>query len=118
MPLPLPHMYVLKDLVPDMSNFYEQHKSVRPYLVTKEGADKSVENHQTKQDRAKLDGDQVEWLAMRAMALGLVKGVIDEVQRVVDVAWVAPRVRPTLVESPTSELSMNTLVFKLNTLEF
>ena len=39
-----------------MSNFYEQHKSVRPYLVTKEGADKSVENHQTKQDRAKLDG--------------------------------------------------------------
>jgi succinate dehydrogenase/fumarate reductase iron-sulfur protein len=53
---PLPHMYVLKDLVPDMSNFYEQHKSVRPYLVTKEGADKSVENHQTKQDRAKLDG--------------------------------------------------------------
>ena len=23
--------YVLKDLVPDMSNFYEQHKSVRPY---------------------------------------------------------------------------------------
>ena len=43
-------------------------------------------------DRAKLDGDQVEWLAMRAMALGLVKGVIDEVQRVVDVAWVAPRV--------------------------
>ena len=27
---PLPHMYVLKDLVPDMSNFYEQHKSVRP----------------------------------------------------------------------------------------
>ncbi|KAH8078531.1 hypothetical protein JL720_9728 [Aureococcus anophagefferens] len=43
-------------------------------------------------DRAKLDGDQVEWLAMRAMALGLVKGVIDEVDRVVDVAWVAPRV--------------------------
>jgi len=53
---PLPHMYVLKDLVPDMSNFYEQHKSVQPYLITAEGADTSVENYQTKADRAKLDG--------------------------------------------------------------
>merc|ERR1711935_360802 len=31
---PLPHMYVLKDLVPDMTHFYEQHKSVQPYLIT------------------------------------------------------------------------------------
>ena len=23
---PLPHMYVVKDLVPDMSNFYEQYR--------------------------------------------------------------------------------------------
>merc|ERR1719352_387449 len=53
---PLPHMYVLKDLVPDMSNFYEQHKSVQPYLITKEGADTTQENFQTKEDRAKLDG--------------------------------------------------------------
>ena len=34
---PLPHMYVLKDLVPDMSNFYEQHKSVMPFLITEPG---------------------------------------------------------------------------------
>merc|ERR1712205_281857 len=53
---PLPHMYVLKDLVPDMSNFYEQHKSVQPYLITEEGVDTSVENYQSKADRAKLDG--------------------------------------------------------------
>merc|ERR1712100_581903 len=53
---PLPHMYVLKDLVPDMSNFYEQHKAVQPYLQTAPGADMSVENHQTKEQRAKLDG--------------------------------------------------------------
>jgi len=53
---PLPHMYVLKDLVPDMSHFYEQHKSVMPFLVTKEGADTSVENYQSKEDRSKLDG--------------------------------------------------------------
>merc|ERR1719230_1428714 len=53
---PLPHMYVLKDLVPDMSNFYEQHKMVQPYLITAEGADTTVENYQTKENRAKLDG--------------------------------------------------------------
>jgi len=53
---PLPHMYVLKDLVPDMSNFYEQHKMVQPFLQTKEGVDMTVENYQSKEDRAKLDG--------------------------------------------------------------
>merc|ERR1711998_92926 len=29
---PLPHMFVVKDLVPDMSNFYAQYKSVEPWL--------------------------------------------------------------------------------------
>ena len=29
---PLPHMYVLKDLVPDMTNFYQQYKSIKPWL--------------------------------------------------------------------------------------
>jgi succinate dehydrogenase (ubiquinone) iron-sulfur subunit len=53
---PLPHMYVLKDLVPDMSNFYEQHKAVQPYLITEEGVDTTTENYQSKEDRAKLDG--------------------------------------------------------------
>merc|ERR1711908_84734 len=53
---PLPHMYVLKDLVPDMSNFYEQHKAVQPYLQTKPDVDMTVENYQSKEDRAKLDG--------------------------------------------------------------
>jgi len=52
---PLPHMYVLKDLVPDMSNFYEQHKSVQPFLQTN-NTDMTKENYQSKEDRAKLDG--------------------------------------------------------------
>ena len=26
---PLPHMYVVKDLVPDMNNFYQQYRSVQ-----------------------------------------------------------------------------------------
>jgi succinate dehydrogenase (ubiquinone) iron-sulfur subunit len=29
---PLPHMYVIKDLVPDMTNFYKQYKSIKPWL--------------------------------------------------------------------------------------
>lgn len=32
---PLPHMYVLKDLVPDLTNFYDQYKSIEPWLKTK-----------------------------------------------------------------------------------
>jgi succinate dehydrogenase (ubiquinone) iron-sulfur subunit len=32
---PLPHMYVLKDLVPDLGNFYDQYKSIEPWLKTK-----------------------------------------------------------------------------------
>ena len=27
---PLPHMYVIKDLVPDLTNFYAQYKSIKP----------------------------------------------------------------------------------------
>merc|ERR1719181_1351181 len=29
---PLPHTYVLKDLVPDLTNFYSQYKSIEPWL--------------------------------------------------------------------------------------
>jgi len=32
---PLPHMYVVKDLVPDMTNFYAQYKAVEPWLQQK-----------------------------------------------------------------------------------
>jgi succinate dehydrogenase (ubiquinone) iron-sulfur subunit len=31
---PLPHMFVVKDLVVDMSNFYAQYKHIQPYLQT------------------------------------------------------------------------------------
>ena len=36
---PLPHMYVVKDLVPDMTNFYAQYKSIEPWLKQKEAVD-------------------------------------------------------------------------------
>lgn len=52
---PLPHMFVVKDLVPDMSNFYAQHKSVQPWLQT-DHSDSSKEQYQSREDRSKLDG--------------------------------------------------------------
>lgn len=53
---PLPHMHVVKDLVPDMFNFYEQYASIKPYLQRKTPATPGKENLQSKEDRAKLDG--------------------------------------------------------------
>ena len=35
---PLPHMYVIKDLVTDMTNFYEQYASIKPWLQKKSNA--------------------------------------------------------------------------------
>ena len=34
---PLPHMFVVRDLVVDMSNFYAQYKSIKPYLQNSAG---------------------------------------------------------------------------------
>jgi succinate dehydrogenase (ubiquinone) iron-sulfur subunit len=54
---PLPHMYVVKDLVPDLAQFYQQYASVEPWLKQKTGpADPSKENLQSPADREKLDG--------------------------------------------------------------
>ncbi|HSZ75213.1 MAG TPA: succinate dehydrogenase iron-sulfur subunit [Rhizomicrobium sp.] len=52
---PLPHMAVVKDLVPDMNNFYAQYASIQPYLQTQTPAPEREWN-QTPEDRAKLDG--------------------------------------------------------------
>jgi succinate dehydrogenase (ubiquinone) iron-sulfur subunit len=54
---PLPHMYVIKDLVPDMGNFYEQYRSIQPWLQpAHEKTEGQGEHLQTQEDRAKLDG--------------------------------------------------------------
>lgn len=52
---PLPHMSVVKDLVPDMSNFYKQYKSIRPWLESDQVKTEG-EYMQTIEDRKKLDG--------------------------------------------------------------
>ena len=54
---PLPHMFVVRDLVVDMANFYAQYKSIEPYLKLRGGAEKEgKERFQSKENRAKLDG--------------------------------------------------------------
>ena len=53
---PLPHMYVIKDLVADMTNFYDQYKSIKPWLRTKTEHDLTEEHKQTVVNRKKLDG--------------------------------------------------------------
>lgn len=53
---PLPHMSVVKDLVPDMTHFYAQYASVEPWLKTSTPVSPSAERLQSKEDREKLDG--------------------------------------------------------------
>ncbi len=53
---PLPHMSVVKDLVPDMSNFYAQYSSIEPWLKADTPPPASRERRQSPEDRAKLDG--------------------------------------------------------------
>jgi succinate dehydrogenase (ubiquinone) iron-sulfur subunit len=56
---PLPHMYVIKDIVPDMNNFYAQYKYIKPYLQKKDMKEEDIGKKQylqSPEDRAKLDG--------------------------------------------------------------
>ena len=52
---PLPHMQVVKDLVPDLTTFYAQHASIQPYLQTV-SPEPAKEWRQSHDDRQKLDG--------------------------------------------------------------
>jgi succinate dehydrogenase / fumarate reductase iron-sulfur subunit len=52
---PLPHMSVVKDLVPDLTHFYAQYTSIKPWLQSATQAP-DRERLQSKEDRAKLDG--------------------------------------------------------------
>jgi succinate dehydrogenase / fumarate reductase, iron-sulfur subunit len=53
---PLPHMEVIKDLVPDFSHFYAQYASIRPWLQTVSTTPSGKERLQTPEQREKLDG--------------------------------------------------------------
>ncbi|KAH8434011.1 succinate dehydrogenase iron-sulfur protein subunit SDH2 [Aspergillus melleus] len=53
---PLPHTYVVKDLVPDLTHFYKQYKSIKPYLQRETKTEDGLEHRQSPEDRKKLDG--------------------------------------------------------------
>ena len=52
---PLPHLPVIKDLVPDLNQFYKQHASVKPWLETTT-EEPNEEWLQSEADRKQLDG--------------------------------------------------------------
>jgi succinate dehydrogenase / fumarate reductase iron-sulfur subunit len=52
---PLPHMPVVKDLVPDLTNFYAQYASIKPWLQTTTPAPDKQERLQSKEDQEKID---------------------------------------------------------------
>jgi succinate dehydrogenase / fumarate reductase, iron-sulfur subunit len=53
---PLPHMPVIKDLVPDLTQAYAQLRSVEPWLKSDTPSPPDAERKQSRDERAKLDG--------------------------------------------------------------
>jgi len=53
---PLPHMLVIKDLVPDLKNSYKQYNSISPWLKSNSKPKINSERIQLQKDRSKLDG--------------------------------------------------------------
>jgi len=53
---PLPHLPVVKDLVPDLNQFYSQYEEIEPWLQTSDEAPTDKERLQSEEDREKLDG--------------------------------------------------------------
>ena len=52
---PLPHLAVVKDLVPDMTSFYAQYAAVEPWLKTHTPAPPDRERLQSKQQQELID---------------------------------------------------------------
>lgn len=53
---PLPHMEVVKDLVPDLTHFYAQYATIKPWMQTETAPPQDRERLQSPEDRKKLDG--------------------------------------------------------------
>jgi succinate dehydrogenase / fumarate reductase iron-sulfur subunit len=53
---PLPHMPVIKDLVPDLTHFYAQYASIKPWIRTQSPAPPDKERLQSREDRERVDG--------------------------------------------------------------
>jgi len=53
---PLPHRPVVKDLVPDLTNFYAQYASIKPWIKTETPVPADRERLQSREDRKQLEG--------------------------------------------------------------
>jgi succinate dehydrogenase / fumarate reductase iron-sulfur subunit len=53
---PLPHLSVVKDLVPDMTHFYAQYAAIKPWIQTHSPAPADHERLQSHDERTKLEG--------------------------------------------------------------
>ncbi len=53
---PLPHLPVIKDLVADLTHFYAQYASIRPWIRTQSPPPPDKERLQSREDRAEIDG--------------------------------------------------------------
>ena len=53
---PLPHLPVVKDLVPDLDAFYSQYASIKPWLRSEQEHASGRERLQSPEDRERLDG--------------------------------------------------------------
>jgi succinate dehydrogenase / fumarate reductase, iron-sulfur subunit len=53
---PLPHMEVVKDLVPDLNRIYAQYRMIEPWLKSDSPPPPDRERRQSIEERAKLDG--------------------------------------------------------------
>ncbi len=52
---PLPHLSVVKDLVPDLTQFYAQYAAIKPWLQTREPAPGNRERLQSPADQEQID---------------------------------------------------------------
>jgi succinate dehydrogenase / fumarate reductase iron-sulfur subunit len=53
---PLPHMPVIKDLVPDLNQFFAQYASIKPWLQSETPAPTGKERLQSQEERELMDG--------------------------------------------------------------
>ena len=53
---PLPHMQVVKDLIPDLTHFYAQYASIKPWMQSQSAPPPDTERLQSREERAELDG--------------------------------------------------------------
>jgi succinate dehydrogenase / fumarate reductase iron-sulfur subunit len=52
---PLPHMPVVKDLVPDLTRFYAQYASIKPWLQSASAPPPDRERLQSKEEQSRID---------------------------------------------------------------